>query len=87
MRVDARLEDLFARHVLLLLRRPVESVPPVQGRRAYVRDPTTEVAMPAKTKKQRKFMGAELQRKREGKKTKTDMSEQELERMASKKQS
>ena len=41
-------------------------------------------AMPAKTEKQRKFMGAELQRKREGKKTKTDMSEKELEKFASK---
>ena len=40
--------------------------------------------MPAKTEKQRKFMGAELQRKREGKQTKTDMSEKELEKMASK---
>ena len=40
--------------------------------------------MPAKTEKQRKFMGAELQRKREGKKTRTGMSENELEKMASK---
>ena len=40
--------------------------------------------MPAKTEKQRKFMGAELQRKREGKKTQTGMSESELEKMASK---
>jgi hypothetical protein len=40
--------------------------------------------MPAKTEKQRKFMGAELQRKREGKETQTDMSESELEKMASK---
>ena len=40
--------------------------------------------MPAKSEKQRKFMGAELQRKREGKKTKTDMSEKELEKYASK---
>ena len=40
--------------------------------------------MPAKSEKQRKFMGAELQRKREGKKTRTDMSEKELERYASK---
>ena len=40
--------------------------------------------MPAKTEKQRKFMGAELQRKREGKKTRTDMSEKELEKYASK---
>ncbi len=40
--------------------------------------------MPAKTEKQRKFMGAELERKREGKKTRTDMSEKELEKMASK---
>ena len=40
--------------------------------------------MPAKTEKQRRFMGAELERKREGKKTKTDMTEAELEKMASK---
>ena len=31
--------------------------------------------MPATTEKQRRFMGAELQRKREGKKTRTDMTE------------
>ena len=40
--------------------------------------------MPAKSEKQRRFMGAELQRKREGKKTQTGMSEKELEKMASK---
>jgi hypothetical protein len=40
--------------------------------------------MPARTEKQRKFMGAELQRKREGKKTRTDTSEKELEKYASK---
>ena len=40
--------------------------------------------MPAKSEKQRKFMGAELERKREGKKTKTDMSEKELEKYATK---
>jgi hypothetical protein len=40
--------------------------------------------MPAKTEKQRRFMGAELERKREGKKTQTDMSESELAKMASK---
>jgi len=40
--------------------------------------------MPAKSEKQRKFMGAELQRKREGKKTKTDMSEKQVEKHASK---
>jgi hypothetical protein len=40
--------------------------------------------MPAKTEKQRKFMGAELQREREGKKTKTGMSEKKLEEFASK---
>jgi hypothetical protein len=40
--------------------------------------------MPARSEKQRKFMGAELQRKREGKKTRTGMSEKELEKMASK---
>ena len=41
-------------------------------------------AMPAKTEKQRRFMGAELERKREGKKTQTGMSESELEKWASK---
>ena len=40
--------------------------------------------MPATTEKQRKFMGAELARKRAGKKTKTKMSETELEKFASK---
>jgi hypothetical protein len=40
--------------------------------------------MPAKTEKQRKFMGAELARKREGKKTKTGMSEKQLEDFATK---
>jgi hypothetical protein len=43
------------------------------------------MTMPAKTEKQRKFMGAELARKRAGKKTKTGMSEKKLEEMASKK--
>jgi len=47
-------------------------------------DPPKEATMPAKTEKQRRFMGAELERKREGKKTRTDMSEAELEKMASK---
>ena len=41
--------------------------------------------MPAKSEKQRKFFGAELQRKREGKKTKTKMSEKQLEEFAKKK--
>jgi hypothetical protein len=40
--------------------------------------------MPAKTEKQRKFMGAELARKRSGKKTRTGMSEKQLEEYASK---
>ena len=40
--------------------------------------------MPARTEKQRKFMGAELERKREGKKTRTGMGESELEKMARK---
>jgi hypothetical protein len=40
--------------------------------------------MPAKSEKQRKFMGAELERKREGKKTRTGMSEKQLEDFASK---
>jgi hypothetical protein len=51
------------------------SIPTVEERRP---------AMPAKTEKQRRFMGAELERKREGKKTQTGMSESELEKMASK---
>jgi hypothetical protein len=46
-----------------------------------------EVVMPAKSEKQRKFMGAELARKRAGKKTQTGMSEKELEKYASKKKS
>ena len=40
--------------------------------------------MPAKSEKQRRFMGAELARKREGKPTKTTLSEEELEDFASK---
>jgi hypothetical protein len=40
--------------------------------------------MPAKSEKQRKFMGAELERKREGKKTQTGMSEKQLEDYARK---
>lgn len=40
--------------------------------------------MPSSTEKQRKFMGAELARKRSGEKTKTDMSEQQLSEFASK---
>jgi hypothetical protein len=40
--------------------------------------------MPAETEKQRKFMGAELARKRAGKKTRTNMSAKELEKFASK---
>ena len=41
--------------------------------------------MPAKSDKQRKFMGAELARKREGKKTRTGMSEKQLRDFAKKK--
>jgi hypothetical protein len=40
--------------------------------------------MPAKSEKQRKFMGAELARKRAGKKTKTGMTEKQLEDFAHK---
>lgn len=40
--------------------------------------------MPAKSERQRRFMGAELERKREGKKTRTDMTEKQLEEFASK---
>ncbi len=39
--------------------------------------------MPAKSKAQQGFLGAELSRKRAGKKTKTDMSEKQLEEYAS----
>jgi len=39
--------------------------------------------MPAKSKVQQQFMGAELARKRAGKATKTGMSEQQLEDFAS----
>lgn len=39
--------------------------------------------MPARTAKQQKFMGAELARERAGKKTKTGLSEKQLEKMAS----
>ena len=38
--------------------------------------------MPAKSKAQQRFMGAELQRKRAGKKTRTKMSERQLEEYA-----
>lgn len=41
--------------------------------------------MPSETEKQRRFMGAELARKRKGKKTKTGMSEKQLSDFASKK--
>ncbi len=40
--------------------------------------------MPAKTEKQRKFFGAELARKREGRKTKTGLPEKKLREFASK---
>lgn len=39
--------------------------------------------MPAVSKRQQKMMGAELARKRAGKKTKTGMSEKQLEEFAS----
>ena len=38
--------------------------------------------MPSSSTKQKKFMGAELARKRAGKKTKTGMSEEQLEEFA-----
>ena len=38
--------------------------------------------MPAKTERQRRFMGAELQRRRAGKKTKTKMTEKQLSEFA-----
>lgn len=40
--------------------------------------------MPSETERQRRLFGAELQRKREGKETKTDLSESELQEFASK---
>lgn len=40
--------------------------------------------MPAKSAKQRRLMGADLQRKREGKKTRTGMSESQLRDFAKK---
>ena len=40
--------------------------------------------MPAKTEKQRKFMGSELARKRAGKRTKTKMTEKQLREFAHK---
>ncbi len=40
--------------------------------------------MPAKTKKQQAFFGAELGRKRAGKKTKTGLSERKLKEHATK---
>lgn len=39
--------------------------------------------MPAKSKKQQQFMGADLKRKREGKRTKTGMSQKQLREYAS----
>lgn len=41
--------------------------------------------MPGKTAKQRRFMGAELGRKRQGAPTKTDMTEKQLRDFAKKK--
>lgn len=40
--------------------------------------------MPAESEKQRRFMGAELARKRAGKKTRTGMNEKQLREFASK---
>lgn len=40
--------------------------------------------MPAKSEKQRRFFGAELSRKRRGKKTKTKMSSKQMSDFASK---
>lgn len=39
--------------------------------------------MPSKSKKQQQFMGAELRRKRRGKRTRTGMSERQLHEYAS----
>ena len=46
---------------------------------------TLKNSMPAKSEKQRKFMGAELARKRAGEETQTGMSEKQLEDFATKK--
>lgn len=43
-----------------------------------------EVTMPSTSRKQRAFMGAELARKRAGQKTRTGMSESQLEDFARK---
>jgi hypothetical protein len=43
--------------------------------------------MPAVSKRQQKFMGAELNRKRHGQRTKTEMSERQLEEFAAVKRS
>jgi hypothetical protein len=40
--------------------------------------------MPSRTKRQQRFMGAELARKRAGKKTKTGMTEEQLRDFAKK---
>lgn len=40
--------------------------------------------MPSRSEKQRRFMGAELARKRAGKRTRTGMSEPQLEEFAAK---
>ena len=40
--------------------------------------------MPSKSEKQRRFMGAELSRRRSGERTETDMSEEQLGDYASK---
>lgn len=46
-----------------------------------------ETKMPAVSEKQRRFFGAELGRKRAGKRTKTGLSERKLEEFASKRHS
>jgi hypothetical protein len=60
---------------------------PQQARRYIERTPADqqEAGMPAKTEKQRRFMGAELSRARAGKKTRTGMSEKQLKKFAKKK--
>jgi len=45
---------------------------------------TEALLMPAKSKKQQRFMGAELNRARQGKKTRTGMGKKKLAKMASK---
>ena len=60
------------------------SVIPQQYPRSSLKElPYWSIKMPAKSKAQQRFMGAELKRKRAGKRTKTKMSETQLKEFAS----